>query len=125
MTDRRWLAGWADAVNSDPENAHIGRWSRFAVRLLDDQGGDVVVQYRHGTVAVDAAGSGAGVDLELCGPRSAWRELVDAGAAPRRHDLLSLTKAPDGIDIVAGRDHLLRHLRVLTRLVELGRAHGW
>jgi len=30
----------------------------------------------------------------------------------------------DGIKIVGGRDHLIRHLRVLTRLVELGRARG-
>jgi hypothetical protein len=62
--------------------------------------------------------------ITLRGPRSAWRELADPQAAPRRHDLLALTKVADGIEIVAGRDHLIRHLRVLNRLVELGRARG-
>ncbi len=123
MTDRAWLTGWAAAVEADPENAHIGRWSSFVVRLADDGGGAVVLRYHHGTVGIDPA-DGPDADLELRGPRSAWRELLDARAAPRRHDLLSLTKAPHGIEVVAGREHLLRHLRVLTRLVELGRTRG-
>jgi hypothetical protein len=123
MTGRPWLDGWVDAVGADPENAHIGRWSTFVVRLEDGGGSALVLRYERGTVVVDPGGT-AQPDLVLRGPRGAWRELVDASAAPRRHDLLSLTKAPDGLEVVAGRDSLLRHLRVLTRLVELGRAHG-
>jgi hypothetical protein len=123
MTGRPELDRWVAAVAADPENAHIGRWSTFVVRLEDDEGGALVLRYERGTVVADPVGA-APPDLVLRGPRSAWRELVDADAAPRRHDLLSLTKAPDGLEVVAGRETLLRHLRVLTRLVELGRAHA-
>ncbi|MGH3316460.1 MAG: hypothetical protein ACRDO0_09990, partial [Nocardioidaceae bacterium] len=113
----------------DAENAHIGRFTDLTVRLADDHGGDVVLHYDHGRVHVeDALQSGKGrapdADLVLRGTTSAWAELVDSGALPRRHDLLALTKAADGIEVVSGREHLLRHLRVLTRLVEIGRAHG-
>lgn len=113
------LAGWARAVAGDPENAHIGRFSTFTARLVDDGGGDVVLRYDHGAVLVEDGRPGA--DLELRGPVSAWRELVDPAAAPRRHDLLALIKAPDGLEVVSGREHLIRHLRVITRLVQLAR----
>ncbi|NEK85622.1 hypothetical protein GCU60_07585 [Blastococcus saxobsidens] len=116
------LAGWARAVAHDPENAHIGRFTAFTARLVDDRGGDVLVSYDHGAVTVEDGVPGA--DLELRGPVSAWRELVDPDAAPRRHDLLALTKAPDGIEVVSGREQLIRHLRVITRLVQLARAAG-
>jgi hypothetical protein len=118
MTDRRWLDAWAGAVAADPENAHIGRFSDFVVRLLDPDGGDVVVHYDHGTVRLD---DGTTSLIVLRAARRTWRELVSSDAPPRRHDLLSLVKAVDGIEVVEGWDHVVRHLRVVTRLVELGR----
>lgn len=129
MTSRGWLDGWASAVAEDAENAHIGRFTDVTVRLVDDRGGDVVLHYDRGRVHVEDApqsnDDGAPeADLVLRGPTSAWAELVDPEASPRRHDLLSLTKAADGIEVVSGREQLLRHLRVLTRLVEIGQAHG-
>lgn len=135
MSGHPFLQRWAEAVDADPENAHIGRWSSFVVRAEvlpagDDPGREEVVRYSRGRVTVGTGADpdgGAGPEdavIVLRGPRSAWRELADPHAAPRRHDLLALTKAPDGIEVVAGRDHLIRHLRVLNRLVELGRARG-
>jgi hypothetical protein len=124
---RGWLDGWVAAVGQDAENAHIGRFTDVTVRLVDDRGGDIVLHYDHGRVHVQDAPDDdeeSDADLVLRGPTSAWAELVDPEAMPRRHDLLSLTKAADGIEVVSGREHLLRHLRVLTRLVEIGRAHG-
>ncbi len=128
MISRAWLDEWAAAVAQDAENAHIGRFTDVTVRVVDDNGGDVVLHYDHGRVQVedapDAEHRAFDADLVLRGPASAWAELVDPEPVPRRHDLLSLTKAADGIEVVRGREHLLRHLRVLTRLVEIGRAHG-
>lgn len=137
---------WAAAVEEDAENAHIGRFTDVTVALVDETGGAVVLHYEHGRLHVvggtrpddddDVVAGGAGAtgaafdeahcdaDLVLRGPASAWVELLDPDAAPRRHDLLSLTKAPGGITVVRGREHLLRHLRVLTRLVEIGRRRG-
>lgn len=129
MITRDWLERWVAAVAQDTENAHVGRFTNLTVRLLDDQGGDVVLHYDHGRVDVadgrpTEEDPAAGADLILEGPASAWAELIDPDAVPRRHDLLSLTKAADGIGVVSGREHLLRHLRVLTRLVEIGRRSG-
>jgi hypothetical protein len=124
MSDREWLQRWVEAVNADAENAHIGRWSSFVVRAQDDAGAEETVRYHRGAVAIGPVEDAGAAVITLRGPRSAWRELADPQAAPRRHDLLALTKVADGIEIVAGRDHLIRHLRVLNRLVELGRARG-
>lgn len=127
MISRSWLDGWADAVARDAESAHIGRFTDMTVRLLDGRGGDVVLHYDHGRVGVtDGPGEARplAADLVLRALPPVWAELVDPKPAPRRHDLLSLTKAVDGIEVVSGREHLLRHLRVLTRLVEIGRDHG-
>lgn len=126
MTAGRRLEEWAAAVNADPENGHIGRWSSFVVRAQDEDGTERTVRYDRGTVSLGDPGGERHVDavITLRGPRSAWRELADPDARPRRHDLLALSKLPDGIEVVAGREHLIRHLRVLTRMVELGRTRG-
>lgn len=119
MITQEWLDGWVAAVDADAENAHIGRFTDLTVRLVATPREHLVLHYDHGSVALVEEGSDA--QLELHGPPSVWAELLDPQAAPRRHDLLSLTKADDGLAVVSGREHLLRHLRVLTRLVEIGR----
>lgn len=124
MSDRERLQRWVEAVNADAENAHIGRWSSFVVRAQDGAGGEETVDYHQGAITIGPVEDAGSAVITLHGPPSAWRELADPQAAPRRHDLLALTKVADGIKIVGGRDHLIRHLRVLTRLVELGRARG-
>ncbi len=114
------LQRWTAAVALDAENAHIGRFSTFAL-CLDEPGTDSVhLTYHHGALDVGEVSTPAD-RLELRGPASAWAELCSRHPAPRRHDLLALTKAPDGLEVVTGHEHLLRHLRVLNRLVELGR----
>jgi hypothetical protein len=57
--------------------------------------------------------------IHLQGSTSAWAQLADPN--PPRHDVLALLKAPDGLAVVAGYDGLLRHVRVITRLVEIGK----
>lgn len=67
---------------------------------------------------------GALVDvIHLRGSDSTWLELADADAQPLRHDLLSLIKSDDGIEVVSGWIELVRHLRVISRLVEIGKSH--
>jgi hypothetical protein len=119
---RQWLHAWVAAVGADPENAHIGRFTVLTVRLVATSGTELVLHYDRGSVRL--VEDGPAPQLELRGPASAWAELLDPQAAPRRHDLLSLLKAPKGLEVVSGREHLLRHLRVLTRLVEIGRDCG-
>lgn len=122
MNYREQVQRWIDIVNGDQENAHIGRWTSFIVRAQDGVGGEETVHYDRGTVALGPVVDPGAAVITLCGPPSAWRELADPHAAPRRHDLLALTKVSDGLQVVAGREHLVRHLRVLTHLVELGKA---
>lgn len=124
MSDQGWLQRWTEAVNADAENAHIGRWSTFVVRAQDDAGAETTMRYHRGTVTLGPAGEASEAVIVLRASRRAWRELADPDAPPRRHDLVALTKVSDGIEIVDGGKHLIRHLRVLTRLVEVGRACG-
>jgi hypothetical protein len=108
------------AAGGDAELAHIARFSSFAVELASTSGRVEWVRVARGVVDGSPAQAGDDV-LRLRADDAVWRELVDADAAPRRHDLLSLTKVADGIDIVEGRTTLIRHLRVINRLVEIAK----
>ncbi|WP_258803554.1 hypothetical protein [Pseudarthrobacter sp. NS4] len=120
-----WGSHWASAVNADPENHHIGRMSRFGLRLESRDGYQADYVYTAGVLTPGKPAPGTQEDfIHLQGSAAAWVELFDANAAPRRHDLLALLKAPDGLVVVAGYDGLLRHLRVITRLVEIGKANA-
>jgi hypothetical protein len=118
-----WLQRWSESVDTDPENRHIGRFSHFRVQLESETGQVIRIQYAAGKLSfVDIADDEGALDLiHLRGNESTWVQLVDAEAPPLRHDLLSLIKAPEGIEVISGWDELLRHLRVITRLVELGK----
>jgi hypothetical protein len=113
---------WFTAVRDDPENRHIGRFSTFTVRLRTLRGDDVSVRYTAGELHVlEVAESDPPDPIELVASPATWVELADPVAPPLRHDLLALVKASDGIEIVSGRLQLIRHLRVITRLVELAK----
>lgn len=120
-----WGSHWVSAVNADAENRHIGRMSRFGLRLECNDGDHADFLYTEGKLTSGTPVPGPQEDfIHLQGSAAAWSELSDANAAPRRHDLLALLKAPDGLVVVAGYDGLLRHLRVITRLVEIGKANA-
>jgi hypothetical protein len=117
-----WGTHWVSAVNADTENRHIGRMSRFGLRLESNDSDHADFVYRAGVLTSENPEPGPQEDfVHLQGSTCAWAELADPNAAPRRHDLLALLKAPDGLAVVAGYDGLLRHLRVITRLVEIGK----
>jgi hypothetical protein len=128
------LDAWAEIVRSDPEFRHISRQTELLIVAESPSGWSCWVTVQRGSIL---AGTGAParsepstVDpsavepLHLTGDDSAWRELLDPHGAPRRHDLLALSKQPDGITIEGGRSQLIRHLRVINRLVEIGKNHG-
>lgn len=120
-----WGSRWVSAVNADPENRHIGRMSRFGLRLESNDGDHADFLYTEGTLTPGTPAPGPQEDfIHLQGSAAAWSELSDANAAPRRHDLLALLKAPGGLAVIVGYDGLLRHLRVITRLVEIGKANA-
>lgn len=119
------VESWVTAVNNDPECHHVGRFTRFTVdargpgqglRLHFSAGKVRVVEWQEDLPMGDL--------IELQGGASAWLDLADLNAPPRRHDLLALIKAEDGIVVISGRIELIRHLRVLTRLVQIGKSCG-
>ncbi|WP_156642265.1 hypothetical protein [Arthrobacter sp. B6] len=120
-----WGSHWVSAVNADTENSHIGRMSRFTLRLESTEGDKANFVYRAGLLSSgDPAADSQEDFIHLQGSPAAWAELADANAAPRRHDLLALLKSQEGLTVVTGYDGLLRHLRVITRLVEIGKANA-
>lgn len=117
------LDPWISAVNTDPECCHIGRFARFSVEIDTCDGDRTYLTYATGQLYMHHEGEPLQTDIRLSGSNAAWCELVDPSAAPRRHDLLALLKAPDGIEVLAGWPEMLRNLRVLSRFVELGKTH--
>src|SRR5688572_6767403 len=84
-----WGSHWVSAVNADSENHHIGRMSRFGLRLESQNGDHADFVYAAGMLASGNPAPGPHEDfIHLHGSPAAWAELSDANAAPRRHDLL-------------------------------------
>lgn len=120
-----WLDRWVADVNADSECRHIGQFSHFILEAESTAGRKVRVQYCAGEVSIvgDMDDDVLADFIQLRGSDSTWLVLADAFAPPRRHDLLSLIKAEDGIEVLSGWIELVRHLRVIARLVEIGKSH--
>lgn len=122
MSAHAVLEAAAREAAHDPEFAHISRWSRYAI-VAASAHATVRVVVRDGVVLLGDSYP----DLETLYLRASlatWHELLSRTAPARRHDLLALVKAEDGIEIVAGRATMIRHLRTITRLIEIGRDHA-
>ena len=124
-TQTAWLDRWVIAVNNDLECLQIGRFSHFVVEAESTDGQRVRMRYSAGaaTIVGDSDSDAHADVIHLRGSDSTWLELADADALPLRHDLLSLIKADNGIEVVSGWIELVRHLRVISRLVEIGKSH--
>ncbi|MBP5935739.1 hypothetical protein [Streptomyces acidiscabies] len=119
--DESWIGRWIEHVWKDPELCHTGRFSNFLIELVVSDGREIKLTYRAGTLALGDSEESDGETLTLCADLHTWTELFHGPPQPLRHDLLALLKHSQGIELRKGRLTLIRNLRVITRLVELGK----
>lgn len=114
-----WIRQWIASVEKDKELSHIGKLSRFSLRLvcgeqattLGFSGGKFELLRDKELPAVDG--------VEFHGDRAAFEKLFQVNPEPLFNDFLALEKNQPGFTIPSDRIYLLRHLRVLQRLLAI------
>jgi hypothetical protein len=104
---------WFDRVVGDPEFRHVSRWTELHFTLLS---GDTERTY-----LVDASGlaevQGEG-DVVLAGAPAAWADFLAPVPPPHSNHVLAMDRRRPDFEIRAGRDQLIRHLRVLDIVLQ-------
>lgn len=117
-----WFAHLGTAVQSDRELQVIGKYSDFWIDAVSPGNWRAVLNFREGSLVTASSGELPQDHIVLSATQSGWGQVFDPQPKPQLHDLLALAKnSPDVM--VGGSDvELVRNLRVLARLVDLGKA---
>lgn len=137
FADDAWYHRWRELIAHDPELNVIGRRCTLTLALVADGEGRAF-QFEQGRLVGAApwrpspsgdggreAPGGTGVGAEtLVVEASAddWAKVLRDPPAPGHTDLPALHRVAARAAVTAGADVLIRHLRALTRVVELARA---
>ena len=110
---------WFDRVAGDPEFGHVSRWTELRLTLVS---GDDARTYRidaDGLTALGRDGSAdAPTDVVLAGAPAAWADFLTPVPPPHSNHVLAMDRRRPDFEIRAGRDQLIRHLRVLDLVLQ-------
>ncbi|PYB78906.1 hypothetical protein DMX11_08180 [Pseudomonas sp. LB-090624] len=119
-----WVSQWLETIAQDRELSHIGKLSRFALKL--NVGGTTACfkfvqgqfEFFEGVLAPD-------LDVvEFVGSHPAWEKMLKVVPDPLYSDFLAMEKSQEDFSIPSERLYLLRHLRVLQRLLTIAPRRG-
>lgn len=122
VVDERWLRVWSEALRQDPELAHAGRWCDLTL-VLDCDGRRRALRIEGARITATAAEPRPGwpEPVVLAGSARAWNAFLSRVPPPFHNDVLALDRRQDDFTIAAGRDEVIRHLRVLQVMFDLAR----
>lgn len=115
---------WFDRVATDPEFGHVSRWTRLTFTLVNGadarsyriDAGRLTVLETRGNAAE------ASTDVVLAGAPQAWADFLAPVPPPHSNHVLAMDRRRPDFEIRAGRDQLIRHLRVLDLVLQAMRS---
>lgn len=119
-----WVIQWLETAGKDKELAHIGKLSRFRLKLTV---GDTIAyfEFNQGKFEIVYADLVPDCDLvEFVGSRQAWEKMLKVVPDPLYNDFLAMEKAHHEFSIPSERIYLLRHLRVAQKLFNIAPRRG-
>ena len=114
-----WISQWLEDVAVDKELSHIGKLSRFIIKLTIDK---EIIYFRFESCVFQVIDSPSKADCDLVdfsGSREAWKKIFKVVPEPLYNDFLALEKIHPDFSIASDRVYLLRHLRVLQKLFSI------
>lgn len=114
-----WIQQWIGLVEIDKELSHIGKLSRFSLRLVCGEQATTLSFSGGKFKLIGDDELLVGDVVEFCGDRAAFEKLFQVSPEPLFNDFLALEKNQPGFTIPSDRIYLLRHLRVLQRLLAI------
>lgn len=110
-----WVNEWVDAVAQDKELSHIGRFSKFSLKLVCEEK-ELTLLFKQGQLGLADEHRAEHDLIAFHGDRPAFVKWFRVNPEPLFNDFLALEKNQPGFSIPSERMCLLRHLRVLQRL---------
>lgn len=117
-----WFAQLGNAVQHDRELQVIGKYSDFWIDASSPGNWRAVLNFRGGSLMAASAEELPANHIVLSAAQAGWRQLFNPRPTPLQHDLLSLAKNSPDFTLGGSDIELVRNLRVLARLVDLGKA---
>jgi hypothetical protein len=117
-----WFAHLGAAVQSDRELQVIGKYSDFWIDAVSPGNWRAVLNFREGSLVTASSGELPQDHIVLSATQSGWGQVFDPQPKPQLHDLLALAKNSPDVTVGGSDVELVRNLRVLARLVDLGKA---
>lgn len=117
-----WFTHLANAVQADRETQIIGKYSDFWIDAVSPGNWRVALNFREATLVPAPWKDLPGDHIVLSATQAGWAQVFDPQPKPQHHDLLALAKNSPDVTVGGSDVELVRNLRVLARLVDLGKA---
>lgn len=117
-----WFTHLANAVLGDRELQAIGKYSNFWIDALSPGNWRVALNFQGSSLFPAPWKDLPPEHIVISATQTGWGQVFDPDPKPLLHDLLALGKNSPDVAIGGSDVELVRNLRVLTRLVDLGKA---
>lgn len=117
-----WFDHLGNAVQSDRELQVIGKYSDFWIDAVSPGNWRAVLNFREGRLLVATPEELPQGHIVISATQAGWGQVFDPQPKPLQHDLLALAKNSPDVTVGGSDVELVRNLRVLARLVDLGKA---
>lgn len=117
-----WFIHLGSAVQSDRELQVIGKYSDFWIDAVEPGKWRAVLNFRKGSLVAASPEELPQQHIVISATKTGWGQVFDPQPKPQQHDLLALAKNSPDVTVGGSDVELVRNLRVLTRLVDLGKA---
>lgn len=117
-----WFTQLGNAGQDDRELQVIGKYSDFWIDAVSPGNWRAVLNFRAGTLGAVPAEELPKEHILISATQAGWGQVFDPQPTPQLHDLLALAKNSPDVTMGGSDVELVRNLRVLARLVDLGKA---
>lgn len=117
-----WFTHLGSAARNDRELQVIGKYSDFWIDAVSPGNWRAVLNFREGSLVKVSDGELPQDHIVLSATQAGWAQVFDPQPKPLQHDLLALAKNSPDVTVGGSDVELVRNLRVLARLVDLGKA---
>lgn len=117
-----WFTHLANAVHADRELQVIGKYSDFWIDAVSPGNWRVVLNFQNSSLIPTPWKDLPADHIAISASPTGWGQIFDPDPKPLLHDLLALGKNSPDVALGGSDVELVRNLRVLARLVDLGKA---
>jgi len=117
-----WFTHLAKAARNDRELQVIGKYSDFWIDADSPGNWRIALNFREANLIPTPSKELPRHYIVISATQAGWEEVFDPQPKPLHHDLLALAKNSPDVTVGGSDVELVRNLRVIARLLDLGKA---